>query len=68
MPNLVNLLENIAQIVNADHESERMFSSLDMLYAYGQTFLHPDTAKHCDFQIVVASRPEHTRSKLAIMD
>ena len=52
MPNLENLMENIAEIVNEDKEGEVMFSSLDMLNAYGQTLLHPHTAKHCIFQIL----------------
>ena len=52
MPNLGNLMENTAEIVNEDKEGEVMFSSLDKLYPYGQTLLHPDTAKHCNFQIL----------------
>ena len=52
MPNLENLMENIAEIVNENKEGEVMFSSLDMLYAYGQTLLHPDTAEHCNCQIL----------------
>ena len=52
MPNLEKLMENIAEIVNEDKEGEVTFSSLDMLYAYGQTLFHPDTAKHCNLQIL----------------
>ena len=52
MPNLENLMENIAESVNEDKEGEVTFPSLDMLYAYGQTILYPDTAKHCNVQIL----------------
>ena len=45
-------MENIAEIVNEEKEGEVMFFSLGMLYAYGQTLLHPDTAKHCNFQFL----------------
>ena len=49
LPTLENLMENIAEIVNEDKEGEVMFSSLEMLYAYGLTLLHPDTAKALQF-------------------
>ena len=52
MPNLDNLMEQIAEIINNDAEGEVLFTSLDMLYAYGQTELHPTTARHCNFQII----------------
>ena len=52
MPNLDSLMEKIAEIVNREQEGDVLFTSLDMLYAYGQTTLHPETAKHCNFQIV----------------
>ena len=53
MPNLESLMQNIAEVVNEEKHGEVWFFSLDMLYAYGQTPLHPDTARHCNFQIVV---------------
>ena len=46
MPNLDSLMEKRAEIVNGKQEGEVLFTSLDMLYAYGQTTLHPDIAKH----------------------
>ena len=39
MPNLENLMENISEIVYENNGAEVLFSSLDMLYAYGQTVL-----------------------------
>ena len=50
MPNLESLMEKVTEIVNAAKEDEVFFSSLDMQYAYGQIVLHPETAKHCNFQ------------------
>ena len=52
MPNLDNLIEQVAEIINSDNSGEVLFTSLDMLYAYRQTDLHPDTARHCNFQII----------------
>ena len=52
MPNLDSLMEKLSKIVNGKQKGEVLFTSLDMLYAYGQTTLHPDTAKHCNFQII----------------
>ena len=52
MPNLDCLIEQIAEIINESWEGEVIFTSLDMNYAYGPTDLHPETAKHFNFQIV----------------
>ena len=52
MPNLESLMEKVAEIVNDNKDDEVFFTSLDTQYAYGQTILHPETAKHCNFQIV----------------
>ena len=41
MPNLDNLMEPVAEIINSDNQGEVLFTSSDMLYAYGQTDLHP---------------------------
>ena len=54
MPNLDNLMEQVAEIINSTNEGDVRFNSLDMQYGYGQTELHPDTAKHCNFQIIGA--------------
>ena len=52
MLNLDNLMEQVAETTNSDNQGEVLFISLDMLYAYGQTELHKETARHCNFQIV----------------
>ena len=52
MPNLDILMEQVAEEINDEKEGEVRFMSLDMLYANGQTELHPETAQHCNFQII----------------
>ena len=52
MPKLDSLMEMIAEIVDGKQEEAVLFTSLDMLYAYGPTTLHPDTARLCNFQII----------------
>ena len=52
MPNLESLNEKVAEKVYATTEGEVFFTSLDMKDAYGKTVLHPETLKHCNFQIV----------------
>ena len=51
MPNLENWTEKEAEIVNATEEGDVFSTSLDMQYAFEQTVLRPETAKHCNFQI-----------------
>ena len=50
MPNSEKLLDMVAEKVDTK-KREAWFSSLDMIYAYGQVPLHLLTAKHCNFQI-----------------
>ena len=45
-------MEQLADITNGTDEGEVRFTSLVMKYAYGQPELHPETAEHCNFQIV----------------
>ena len=52
MPNLESLKEQVAEQINSKDDETVQFTSLDMLYAYGHTELHPETAKHCNFQII----------------
>ena len=51
MPNLDSLMEQVAELLNSAEEVKVLFSSLDMLYAHGQTEPHPETAKLGDFHI-----------------
>ena len=52
MPGLASLIDKIAEVINNKQDGEVLFTSLDMLYAYGQKELHRGTAKHCNFQIL----------------
>ena len=45
-----NLMGRVTRIVISKSKGEVRFTSLDMMYAYGQTELHPDTARHCNIQ------------------
>ena len=51
MPNLDNLMEQVAETINSEKEGEIRFTSLDMMYVYSQTELHPETARLCNFQL-----------------
>ena len=51
MPNLDHLIDQIAEILHTDN-GEVWFTTLDLQYAYGQIPLHPNTAKHSNFQII----------------
>ena len=54
MPNIDNLLDNVGEQLNRSKEDNTQvwFSSIDLKYAYSQLKLHPDTSKHCNFNIV----------------
>ena len=65
MPDLESLMDKISEIIKSKKEGELLFTSLDMLYAYGQTELHPNTAKHCNFQIVGGGAQVRTQSTQA---
>ena len=52
VPNLESLVEKIAGIFNGKREGKVWVTSLNMLYAYSQTILHPETAKHCNLEII----------------
>ena len=53
MPNIDNLIDAIQQNLNtnASHETA-YFSTLDWKYAYSQLNLEPETATHCNFNII----------------
>ena len=55
MPNIETLMDSISQIIT-DYKTEQAdkiyFSTIDLKYAYSQLNLHPETAKHCNFDIV----------------
>ena len=53
MPNFDNIIDTIQQNLNtnASHETA-YFSTLDLKYPYSQLNLDPETAQHCNFNIV----------------
>ena len=53
MPNIDSLIDSISQHINdSNHVDNVYFSTIDLTYAYSQINLHPDTARHCNFNII----------------
>ena len=53
MPNIDSLIDSISQHINdSNHGDDVYFSTIDLKYAYSQLNLHPDTARHCNFNII----------------
>ena len=53
MHNIDCLMDSIAQtITQASDEGEVQFSTIDLRYAYSQLPQDPETAKHCNFNII----------------
>ena len=53
MPNIDSLIDSISQRINdSNHGDNVYFSTIDLKYAYSQPNLHPDTALHCNFNII----------------
>ena len=55
MPNIETLMDFISQIITnckTEPVEKIYFSILDLKYAYSQLNLPPETAKHCNFNIV----------------
>ena len=53
MPNIDNLIDTIQQSFNTTASQESAyFSNLDLKYAYSQLNLDPETARHCNFNII----------------
>ena len=53
MPNVYNLIDTIQQNLNTNASKETAyFSTLYLKYAYGQLNVDPETARHCNFNIV----------------
>ena len=55
MPNIETLMDSISQRIS-DFKTELAdkiyFSTINLKYAYSQLNLQPETAKHCNFNIV----------------
>ena len=55
MPNIETLMNSISQIITnykTEPADKIFFSTIDLKYAYSQLNLHPESAKHCNFNIV----------------
>ena len=55
MSNIETLMDYISQIITnykTEPADKVYFSNIDLKYAYSQLNLHPETAKHCNFNIV----------------
>ena len=51
MPNLDDLLNTFAETITTQKGEKVWFTSVDLKYAFGQVFLNPELAKHCNFAI-----------------
>ena len=52
-PNIDNLFDTIQQNLNTNASQETAYSStLVLKYAYSQLILDPETARHCNFNII----------------
>ena len=71
MPNIETLIDSISQIIT-DYKTEPAdkiyFSTIDLRHAYSQLNLHPDTAKHCNFNIVSGDMTGIYRFKVVFKD
>ncbi len=52
MPNIDELVDQIAQIITSKKSGTVWFTTVDLAYAYGQLLLAWETAKHCNFSVV----------------
>ena len=52
MPNLDDLLNTLAETSTTQKGEKVWFTSVDLNYAFGQVFLNPELAKHCNFAII----------------
>ena len=53
MPNIDSLIDSISQHINDSKQGDNVyFSTIDLKYAYSQLKLHPDTSRHCNFNII----------------
>ena len=53
MPNIDSLIDSISQHINDSNPGDNVFfSTIDLKYAYSQLNLHPDTSRHCNFDVV----------------
>ena len=68
MPNLESLKETFAEMSNGKLEGQVLFTLPDILYTYGHTILHTETAKHCIFRLLEGRPQVSLHSKQDITD
>ena len=57
MPNIDNLIDTIQQNLNTSaSQKTAYYTTLDFKYAYSQLRLDPETAQHCNFNIISGER------------
>ena len=62
LANIDNLIDTIQQNLNTNGSKETAyFSTLDLKYAYSQLNLDPETAMHCNFNIISGEGTETYR-------
>ena len=53
LTNIDRLIDSISQHINDSNQGDNVhFSTIDLKYAYSQLKLHPDTSRHCNFNII----------------
>ena len=63
MPNNDSLIQTISQTLSAAPQETAYFTTLDLQYAYSQSNLHIDTARHCNFNLVSEDMTDTYRFK-----
>ena len=66
MPNFETLMDSKSQIITnykTEPADKIHFSTIDLKYAYSQLNLHPETAKHCNFNFVSGDKTGTYRFK-----
>ena len=52
MPKIDSLIDSISKHINNSNPGDNVyFSTIDLKYAYRQLKLHPETSRHCNFNI-----------------
>ena len=69
MPNIDSLIDSISQHINNSNLGDNVyFSTIDLKYAYSKLKLHPDTARHCNFNIIYGEATGTYRFKTGFHD
>ena len=64
MPNIDSLFGSISQHINDSNQCDNVyFSTIDLKYAHSQLKLHPDTSRHCNFNIICGESTDTYRFK-----